>query len=631
MSTTSPPIDYGLTDEWLRRRLVRGQKAGWGPVSAETWPAWEEALTSPQRGLRQAALLLLFEPLEDAPVEHLTRVARQAEGLVRVWERTNESEVLSGLIGLIDAVDESPALDWLIGALASEEGGPELKALVRRMARPISRERLTARLGSDLVAALSALWGPAPAFIPFHIQSAVRLLKKTGLAGPRAKAQEVSRLAAAGRVEEALEAGGPDWRPIVFESAPVLELKGEAGADPGRLLVWGDWPRQALNFFDQVLASWAEELMAVRRICTQTSQKTGRVVIALFNANLAASLAWGLPHLKGQAGAATEALVDRARETEKELNGSLGGAGELKWMWLEREVRPGLVEALGRLADCLSLNRRPHELFPWLERCADLLGPGDEDLIQSHPWPVRLRHRSALEAAVRRVLALARRRLDDWESDVVRTISLAQAGAEVMAAGGLASLVLPLTEKFSASTLAGEDLDYLAGWLSLLRRSLPEALFLLFDDTTRSQAGLSRVIARLDGARGLGPFGSLPEDDPVGLIASQARAGELYALRAIPRRQPVILGRGERRPHLAEWLATLDPSVLAPGVYDPCWKEGLTTLLTGTAAQPLLASTDHLFPEDVLTGQGRSKCGAYCRARLETLIGEAVENEETSG
>ncbi|MBW2617468.1 MAG: hypothetical protein JRC92_01160 [Deltaproteobacteria bacterium] len=631
MSTTSPPIDYGLTDEWLRRRLASGQEAGWGPVSAETWPAWEEALTSPEHGLRQAALLLLFEPMEATPVEHLARVARQAEGLVRVWEKTGESEVLSGLIGLIDAVDESPALDWLIGVITSGVGSPELNALVGRMARPISRERLTARPGSDLVATLSVLWGPAPAFIPFQVQSAAHLLKKTGLAGLRAKAQEVSRLAAAGRVEEALEAGGSDWRPIVFESAPVLELKGEAGVDPGRLLVWGDWPRQALNFFDQVLASWAEELMAVRRICTQTSQKTGRVVVALFNANLAASLAWGLPFLKGQAGASTEALIDRAREIEKELEGSLGRVRELKGMWLAREVRPGLVKALGRLADCLNLNGCPQELLPWLERCADLLGPGDEDLIQSHPWPVRLRHRSALEAAVRRVLVLARRRLDGWESDVVRSISLAQAGAEAMTAGGLASLALPLTEKFSASTLAGEDLDYLAGWLSLLRRDLPEALFLLFDDTTRSQAGLSRVIARLDGASGLGPFGSLPEDDPVGLIASQARSGELYALRAIPRRQPLTLGRGERRPHLAEWLATLDPSVLVPGVYDPCWKEGLTTLLTGTTAQPLLASADHLFPEDVLTGQGRSKCGAYCRARLKALIGEAVENEEASG
>lgn len=631
MSTTSPPIDYGLTDEWLRRRLASGQEAGWGQVSDKTWPAWEEALTSPEHGLRQAALLLLFEPLEAAPVEHLTRVARQAEGLVRVWEKTDDSGVASGLIGLIDAVDASPALDWLIRAITSGEGNPELNALVRRMARPISRECLTARLGSDLVAALSALWGPAPAFIPFQVQSAAHLLKKTGLAGLRAKAQEVSGLAAAGRVEEALEAGGGDWRPIVFESAPVVELKGAAEADPGRLLVWGDWEGPALDFFDQVLASWVGELMAVRRICTQTSQKTGRVVIALFNANLAASLVWGLPSIERQAGPAAETLNHRAREIEKELEGSLDGVEELKRMWLERAVRPGLVEALGRLADCLNLNECPQELLPWIERCSDLLGPGDEDLIQSHPWPVRLRHRSTLEAAVRRVLALARRRLDGWESDVARTISLARAGEEVMAAGGLAGLVLPLTEKFSASTLAGEDLGYLAGWLSLLRRALPEALFLLFDDTTRSQAGLSRVIARLDGARGLGPFGSLPEDDPVGLIAGQARAGELYALRAIPRRQPVILGRGDRRPHLAEWLATLDPSVLAPGVYDPCWKEGLTTLLTGTAAQPLLASADHLFPEDVLTGQGRSKCGAYCRARLETLIGEAVENEETSG
>jgi len=214
---------------------------------------------------------------------------------------------------------------------------------------------------------------------------------------------------------------------------------------------------------------------------------------------------------------------------------------------------------------------------------------------------------------------------------VVRTISLAQAGKEAIAAAGLASLALPLTEKFSASTLAGGDLDYLAGWLSLLRRALPEALFLLFDDTTRPQAGLSRVIARIDGASGLGPFGSLPEDDPIGLIAGQATAGELYALRALPRGQTLTLGRGQKRPHLAEWLAALDPSALAPGVYDPCWKEGLTALLTGTPAQPLLAPNDDLFPEEVLIGQGRTECGAYCRARLGALIGEAIENLEDSG
>ena len=128
--------------------------------------------------------------------------------------------------------------------------------------------------------------------------------------------------------------------------------------------------------------------MAVRRICTQTSQRTGRAV-ALFNPNLAASLAWGLPSLEGQAGAAAGTLIGRARELEREVEAWLEGAGRLRGMWLEREVRPGLVEALGQLADCLSLNRRPQELRPWPDRCADLLGPGDEDLIRSHPWPVR--------------------------------------------------------------------------------------------------------------------------------------------------------------------------------------------------------------------------------------------------
>ena len=168
-----------------------------------------------------------------------------------------------------------------------------------------------------------------------------------------------------------------------------------------------------------------------------------------------------------------------------------------------------------------------------------------------------------------------------------------------------------LTDKFTASTAAGEDRDYLREWIGLLRETAPQAVILLFDDTSRARAHLARTLAGLPDCLGLGPYGQVPEDDPAAIIISRAAPGRLFGLRIRPRRG--------KRGSLESWLKNPAPGLLAPGVYDPGWRDGLDQILSGTA-QEVLAGSFRPFGARVVTSTGLWPLGSYCRKRLKSLV-----------
>ncbi len=608
--------NYGLTDEWLRKRLAGQVPAdGLGPISETTWPAWEKALTSSNQTVRQAALLILNQPVDVDEADHLRALADQIEGLIRVFEATGERDVFRTLVRLAEAVEGSPALSWLVGQIAGDRLDDELAEEAALMERPISAGLLDDARGRETLYLLPCLFGCRASFSAAQILAVVRLRRRLDPSRITARWADISRLLEAGRLAEAVAQARPEWRPMILDRTDPAE----PAARPGRALIWGNWDEEALAFWERVVEAWAGELKEVRRIAEQVSSKTGRAVIALFNANLAASLSWALPDPIDQAATAAGELVAAAERIKPEIAARLEGPDGLNLAEarLKRSIRPALQKGLTDLAVALRVNDRIDELDGWIDRTAKWF-PDRPDPTASCPWPMEFRPVEALAEALEATLDRAEARTTGWTDSLAERLSLAAAGGEMIAAGRLKGLVVAITEKFSASTLAGQDWRYLADWLALLRAVAPEAVFLLFDDTNRADSSLAAVVARLENAVGLGPFGRASEKDPVESIAALAGPGRLFALRVLPQRRSGA--------SLTSYLTQRDEAQLAAGVYDPCWKDGLSVLLAGEEVAPVgVEPPPPAFPDRIMSTTGLWPLGRWCRAKLVELLSGAIE------
>ena len=599
---------YSLADGSLREILSpSGEAAGAGPglppLAEDSWPLWERALLSSDPEVQEQALFLLTNPVLNEELFHYRFLARKGERLAAIWSRTGRPELLEMVLRLAGAwargTGPARPLEGLSGSGRREEIG--------RVLGGMEGEADLERLGGFLPTGITeeVLGGRETA--PFRLLAELKgLLARQGEDGFRERWKRIKELLGRGEFEPACQEAGPGWGWLIQAGAHPAG----PGREPGGLLLWDGLDGPALSFFEALLEVWAGELSEVRRICDRVAAGTGRLVIALFNANRAASLGWGLAQ-EGESGP----LI-----WPPEMDGGRSGAGSgsdqgvadavngLRRMWLERRAQPALEKTLAGLADWYRFNGQEAEFASLLRSSPRTEGfrPGE---IFGHTRPFSLSPKSVPEQRLSRVLDLIDRREAAWGAPLQDWLDSARALGSAIRDKDQA-VVMGLTDKFTASTAAGEDRDYLREWIRLLRETAPQAVILLFDDTSRARAHLAKTLAGLPDCLGLGPYGQVPEDDPASIIISQAAPGRLFGLRIRPRRG--------KRGSLESWLKNPSPGLLAPGVYDPGWRDGLDQILSGTA-QEVLAGSFRPFGARVVTSTGLWPLGSYCRKRLKTL------------
>jgi hypothetical protein len=192
------------------------------------------------------------------------------------------------------------------------------------------------------------------------------------------------------------------------------------------------------------------------------------------------------------------------------------------------------------------------------------------------------------------------------------------AAARLMAAGRLRSFVIPVADKFVASSSRGREVGYLAALLSCLLDATPEARCLLFDSSPNpASPSLRYTPAALAGhgvaALGLGIFsqeGARPRT-----LRELARHPEVRLFLVEPRE-----GAGRRG---AERLQGGDATLLSASGYDPAWKEAVPWLTAGTRLaelrEPWLPGPGH--EGRVLTSRGPLPGGVLYRLALRRRLG----------
>lgn len=588
--TDRPPQDYGLTDTWLRARFKGREAEGPGPISEATWPDWLTGLTSPDPQVRRLYLFNLHHQVERSEIDHLAALAPRQTELIAAFERRPERDLLAMIVTLHDAFEAAPGRNWLARLIASGPLTDELAAVLARSARPLPADGLTGQ--PELKAAVEQLLGRHESY-PARLVLALR--RELDRLGPGELQIELDRLTSAWSQPETDFDWWTNIPPALIEAAAPRAAPTDR---PGRLLAWGDWGRESLDFWEEVLAAWAGELRLVRQTLLDLAGRTGRVVVALANANLAASMLWALPQpTDAQTGLPLAASEPETAPPDNRL-------ADLNRLRFRRRWQEPMARELGRLAVAYRLNHRPEDILPWQEQAAELGLEIDGD---ADRWPFRPGPIDQLEADLDRRLDRAEAELIDWPRQQARLL----AAATRLEPGRGA--VIPVTDKFSASTRAGGDRSYLADYLDLWRTRLPRAILVLIDDSNRPVPSLRRAVAELDNATGLEPFGPLPNSDPAGVMAGQAVDGRLFAWRPIAKRIP---GRG-----LADLMTRRDPDDLRPGRYDPCWKDGVAALLAGLDDRPpMIEDGDDPFPDHLITTTGKWPVGRWCRRVLADML-----------
>lgn len=592
-----PDPGYNLTDNWLRERMAGEVELDLPALTEATWPDWEAALLSADPAISGPARLILWEPVGSGELDHYLVLADHLPDLIRIWEKTGEESILGGLIGLLETTESGPGLDWLLEMTITPRADNRVVAHARSMDREVDPARVKRIGGLTLARALKETYGRVEELGLRQVVAVSELRRIEGGAGQRVKTERLKGMIQTGRLEEGyrnvVSAQAPgEWVELAFGLAPGPDLSGEP-PEPGALLAWGGWPERSLEFFEKVLEGWARELSRVARITEGVAERTRRPVICLFNANLAASLGWALEEVAEEAPPVGDqpwlAETDRIRE-----------------LWLAGRAVPATLRVLAEAHDGLTLAHRQALLRPLVER-AFWLSEKDRQRIGDHPWPLRTATPENLLRAAGRVVTKVDLRLREWDRSIA---ALSGRLLRMKAPGGDGrARILGLTEKFSASTLAGADSELLAAWLTWLRLIIPEAVFLLFDETRSQTPHLAKVLDRIPDSFGLAPFGELDPVDPVETISRVVRPGGLFALR--PTDQGSIGG------DLAAWLNRRDEYDL----YDPNWKEGLSCLYEGTAQEGLAPPRDReLFPGRVLTETGIWPTGLYFRTRLRAAL-----------
>ncbi|MFH0809992.1 MAG: hypothetical protein V2A77_05935 [Pseudomonadota bacterium] len=579
------------------------------------------ALEAPEEeARRQAARRILDVFSLDDSFEHIQLLMAGLPRLLAALEADLDPQLLSLALDAMEAAPEPLALKAVLAAL--KKGGELAEAVVR------SPRRFGRRGAAQKI--MACLRGPSEA----GATSVLSAYPHAGRFLTCAQAVAAGALPRHGGLEW-LERQRRAWtanrgRPVP-EDLLALVLARKKQARPTapvhhlahfpaniRLVQVPGLPEDRLRLTSGLLGRSAREAGAAYRLAAAFSAAAGMPVVTLHNATLGGFSGWGVPGFEIQAGGS--GLAREARKLGAAAGPDSGLLEDLVRRRFEVLVRPGLHWLLSGLRQSCLLTGDEAGYAGWLKKAARWLGEAPD--LPRFAFPFRCRE--DLEGRLAASLATAEAEEQRLSGQMEMLAALWLAGRHLMAQGRLKSLVIPVVDKFVASSSRGREVSYLAAFARCLLSVAPEARLLLFDASPNPDSPSLRFTPSLledagVAARGLGifsPDGSLPQNMHQMLRCSGGK--NLFLLEPEP-------CRGRRG---AERLGAGDGSLLAPQGYDPAWKEAVGWLTAGTPLADLAPCWLPPPPHEgrVLTSAGPLPGGVFYRLMLRRRLGLMPRN-----
>jgi hypothetical protein len=367
------------------------------------------------------------------------------------------------------------------------------------------------------------------------------------------------------------------------------------------------------------------------------------VVLTLHNASLGASTGWGIPSFAQQIKehlaqpfmekvsslcrrfmamlSANPLIPDREADLSLQVQ-----TARLFHLWDRRLANPLLSQNLWALKASLLLNDLPLE--EWERQCDWVKGiPVDsnpKNLHQTAGLSLTFLPPENLSRRMQEIVSWQEQKRNDHPTLLALLWSLLAVGTEWLEKDHLPFFILPIIDKFFASSQRDQDLEYLplfvrlAGWMG------HAPLFLFIDDTSRARQPSLQLALQHWRQRypflGLGVFGdgSDPEISPLETIVTRTSEIHLFALRPLTQ---------VHNPYSLDNLLQQRPRFfLTPSGYDSSWKDNLPFLYQGTQVAPLAGPEDQpeKFSPSLLTSAGPMAFGAYYRCKLRQLTLEKL-------
>lgn len=580
----------------------------------------------PEELVREAAHLLLLHPPVDQDLDHCVALL---------------STHLKGPLGLgrIPLALFELALD-LVAALRGFPGTPDLRSSIERLLTraPRAAARLPAggRLSLDEIGVriarrmISAQCGKrAGAFIP-----KVRLLLRQRPSKPPAWAvlttAELSPLWENPRDRSRQRITRGRWLRVgrALNAPAVAEDREPVRPHPSHFqpAYWGGYGRASLRYLEGIFEMQAREVAAQKELCDRVSAATGRVVLSLHNASLAAMGGWGFESLQEAMPEASRrrSFLNGVRLEATRIRRETSHDSELdaiERLRFDRIIRPKLTQVLidadirSRLDPC-----RPSDSERAIREVLRRVGDDSATLlVKRGPYGVPGAVAPHQRLDLGPLLRWSARPRGLWKAGLVRLAALLSHAQDAMSRGEIGTFTLPWIDKFYISSRRDRDGAYLPAVVQWLRARGARPIVLFWEDTAHAERpsfrlALDTMIAQGMAFRGIGIFDPSGSDrgDAERIIVSTHSSVDLFALR------PWTDKHWARSFH--QLLRTLDPGLLR--TYDSSWKDNLAFIYAGTQVSWLLSPQTSMesFSPWVLVEGRKHPFGAFLRGVIRRRI-----------
>ena len=414
------------------------------------------------------------------------------------------------------------------------------------------------------------------------------------------------------------------------------ERQGARSARPAtRLTYWGGYGPLSLRYLERLIELQEQEIRAQRKLAHRVGTRTGRVVLSLHNATLAAMGGWGFeplveafPDQRRREAFAGRALTEAAQIADRERQPG-NGLDAILNSRQNRLIQPRWMHVMVEMELCSRLDDRLH---PEAHRIRDMAADLAMSTSGNDVSGMTGIHRATLQGAVAphqrqepsdlSAWASAQRRL--WKPGFIRLAALLSQGQAALDRGEVASFTVPWIDKFFISSRRDKDLAYLPALLHWLASRGIHPLVLFWEDTAHAsepsfQLGLARMIAAGSRFRGIGVFGNdgSRRADAERIIVEEHEATSLFALRPwVDTHLPCSFH---------QLLRKLDPRPFSS--YDSSWKDNLAFLYFGTQVSRLLSPQTEMeaFSPWVIVEGRKRPFGTHLRQMLRRmLLGETL-------
>jgi hypothetical protein len=427
-----------------------------------------------------------------------------------------------------------------------------------------------------------------------------------------------------GRPSKSLGAGRWLYHGRALVSSPATQPP-PCSSTPFRPSIWSGAGNLQLRYMERLLLLQANELRAVRHLAQAVSRATGRVVLSMHNATLAAMSGWGFESLAGSFPSPSlwRQFTSRVRVEERKKAADPRyrevGLG-LEQFWIKRLALPKAAHCLWEMKLKNALGTKPEgkieEFLCQARRALQLPLPGPTFTQTGWGWPPALSPHQRITGGEVLEWVKARRRL--WLPGFIRFTTLLREGQELLDRGRVPHLVLPWIDKFYISSQRALDTEYLPTLLTTLTGLGCNPLILFWDDTVHlSNPSLQLALKKLSQeglpCRGIGAFDwtRSSREEAIRMICREHDQYLLFALRP--------WSDDHNFKPLEKLLNSRDEGFFK--AYDSSWKDNLCFIYSGTQVLPLISIQGDRedFSAWIFANGARYPFGAYWRHSLRCL------------